>query len=90
MNLLIIRLIIFAVLFYAGLKLYGMYRQHKLDRDAKRNALNRHEGGQMVRCRWCEVHVPESEALRDHEQWFCCSAHRDRYLQEQQGKNDGA
>ena len=30
MNLLIIRLIIFAVLFYVGLKLYGIYRQRKL------------------------------------------------------------
>ncbi|RUR40156.1 PP0621 family protein [Vreelandella populi] len=90
MNLLIIRLIIFAVVFYAGLKLYGMYRQHKLARDAEHEALNRHDGGQMVRCRWCDVHVPESEALRDHEQWFCSSAHRDRFVQEQADKNGGA
>jgi uncharacterized protein len=40
----------------------------------------------MVRCRWCEVHVPEDEALRDQEQWFCSGAHRDRFLQEQQDK----
>ncbi|PRY63007.1 uncharacterized protein B0H98_10911 [Vreelandella songnenensis] len=89
MNLLIIRLIIFAVVFYAGLKLYSMYRQHKLARDAEHQALNRHDGGQMVRCRWCEVHVPETEALRDHEQWFCSSAHRDRFAQEQADKNGG-
>ncbi|PJX13050.1 hypothetical protein CWI66_14510 [Halomonas sp. 141] len=87
MNLLIIRLIIFAVLFYAGLKLYGMYRQHRLSQ--QQPAPPRHEGGQMVRCRWCDVHVPESEALRDHEQWFCCSAHRDRFLQEQRDRDDG-
>ncbi|WP_311064878.1 PP0621 family protein [Halomonas sp. DWK9] len=82
MNLLIIRLIIFAVLFYAGLKLYGIYRQRKLTH--QQQTPTRHEGGQMVRCRWCDVHVPESEALRDAEQWFCCSAHRDRFLQEQE------
>lgn len=87
MNLLIIRLIIFAVLFYAGLKLYGMYRQHHLSQ--QQPPAPRHEGGQMVRCRWCDVHVPESEALRDHEQWFCCSAHRDRFLQEQRDRDDG-
>jgi len=89
MNLLIIRLIIFAVVFYAGLKLYGIYRQRKIEHEAQHKQVNRHEGGKMVRCRWCEVHVPEDEALRDHEQWFCSSAHRDRFLQEQQDK-DGA
>jgi len=87
MNLLIIRLIIFAVLFYAGLKLYGIYRQRKLEHDEKSKPLNRHEGGKMVRCRWCDVHVPEDEALRDQEQWFCSGAHRDRFLQEQQDKD---
>ncbi|WP_249978458.1 PP0621 family protein [Vreelandella olivaria] len=84
MNLLIIRLIIFAVLFYVGLKLYGIYRERRLSHE--QSTLKRHEGGQMVRCRWCDVHVPEDEALRDSEQWFCSSAHRDRFLQEQQDK----
>ncbi|WP_447926984.1 PP0621 family protein [Vreelandella sp. EE27] len=85
MNLLIIRLLIFAVVFYVGLKLYGMYRQHKLSQ--KTAAPERVEGGAMVRCRWCEVHVPESEALRFEEKWFCSAAHRERYIQEQ--KKDG-
>lgn len=88
MNLLIIRLIIFAVVFYAGLKLYGIYRQRKFEHEEQNKQVNRHEGGKMVRCRWCEVHVPEEEALRDNAQWFCSSAHRDRFLQEQQDKDD--
>ncbi|RUR25681.1 hypothetical protein ELY33_17585 [Vreelandella andesensis] len=86
MNLLIIRLIIFAVLFYVGLKLYGIYRERRLSHQPSEP--KRHEGGQMVRCRWCDVHVPEEEALRDNEQWFCSSAHRDRFLQEQKDKQD--
>lgn len=89
MNLLIIRLIIFGVLFYVGLKLYGMYREHKLSHDQNKPP-TRHQGGQMVRCRWCDVHIPEDEALRDREQWFCSSAHRDRFVQEQQNKDGGA
>ncbi|WP_104205170.1 PP0621 family protein [Billgrantia saliphila] len=84
MNLLIIRLIIFAVLFLAGLKLYRMYRQWKLDHDDSMADDNHRVEGQMVRCAWCSVHVPESEALRDKGEWFCSSAHRDRYLQERQ------
>ncbi|MEQ5803186.1 PP0621 family protein [Halomonas sp. H10-9-1] len=89
MNLLIIRLIIFAVLFLAGLKLYRMYRQWKLDReelleDDRESA----RGNRMVRCAWCQVHVPEGEAQRARGEWFCSSAHRDRFLQEQQEKGD--
>jgi len=83
MNLLLIRLIIFAVLFLAGLKLYRMYREWKLAQEDDPD--EQQSGGQMVRCAWCQVHVPETEAVRDKSagEWFCSSAHRDRYLQEQ-------
>ncbi|MGR2740043.1 PP0621 family protein [Billgrantia sp. Q4P2] len=83
MNLLLIRLIIFAVLFFAGLQLYRMYREWKLDREAQLPGDSHEEGGQMVRCAWCKVHVPEADALREQGEWFCSSAHRDRFLQEQ-------
>ncbi len=36
------------------------------------------EIGQMVRCRQCGLHVPEQEALRRGEDWFCSSEHRDQ------------
>ncbi|QOR40295.1 hypothetical protein HNO52_18560 [Billgrantia diversa] len=83
MNLLLIRLIIFAVLFFAGLKLYRMYREWKLDHESQLDGESQQEAGQMVRCAWCKVHVPEADALRDQGEWFCSSAHRDRFLQEQ-------
>ncbi|MFP4138876.1 MAG: PP0621 family protein [Halomonas sp.] len=89
MNLLIIRLIIFAVLFFAGLKLYRMYREWKLDREQLLEGDREGpEGGQMVRCAWCRVHVPEAEALREKGEWFCSGAHRDRYLQEQKQQHE--
>ncbi|WP_404295811.1 PP0621 family protein [Halomonas sp.] len=85
MNLLIIRLIIFAVVFFAGIKLYRMYQGWKLDREELLESDDtRQEGGQMVRCNWCKVHVPESDAIREQGEWFCSTAHLDRYLQEQQ------
>ncbi len=83
MNLLIIRLIIFAVLFFAGLKLYRMYREWKLGQEGQLEDGSHQEGGQMVRCTWCKVHVPEADALREQGEWFCSSAHRDRFLEEQ-------
>ncbi|PMR75889.1 PP0621 family protein [Billgrantia endophytica] len=83
MNLLLIRLIIFGLLLFAGLKLYRMYRAWKLEREELLENDPDQEGGKMVRCTWCQVHVPETEALRDKGEWFCSSAHRDRYLEEQ-------
>lgn len=79
MNLLIIRLIIFAVLFWAGLKLYRMYREWQLERDQPR----RIDDGQMVRCDYCRVHLPENDALRQGNQWFCSLEHRDKFLEKQ-------
>ncbi|MEQ6889684.1 PP0621 family protein [Halomonas sp. CS7] len=90
MNLLLIRLIIFAVLFVAGLKLYCMYREWKLDRDGPQPEGDE-TGNRMVRCRWCQVHLPEDDALRVHGDWFCSGDHRDKYLSEQteeQNKDD--
>jgi len=81
MNLLLIRLIIFAVLFFAGLKLYRMYREWKLDREGPQQAGDA-EGNRMVRCSWCQVHLPEDDALRERGDWFCSSDHRDKYLAE--------
>lgn len=81
MNLLLIRLIIFAVLFFAGLKLYRMYREWKLDRESPQLDGDA-QGNRMVRCSWCQVHLPEDDALRERGDWFCSGDHRDKYLAE--------
>ncbi|QEA38842.1 hypothetical protein FGL86_06970 [Pistricoccus aurantiacus] len=82
MNLLIIRLIIFGVLLYAGLKLYRMYREWARERDADQSS-RRLDDGHMVRCTYCHVHLPEEDALRERGEWFCCLDHKHRYLEEQ-------
>ncbi|SEM20853.1 PP0621 family protein [Halomonas daqiaonensis] len=82
MNLLLIRLILFAVIFIAGLKLYRMYREWKLDREGPSEGDNV-QGNRMVRCSWCQVHLPEDDALRERGDWFCSGDHRDKYLAEQ-------
>ncbi|MEQ6918776.1 PP0621 family protein [Halomonas aquatica] len=83
MNLLLIRLIIFAVLFVAGLKLYRMYREWKLDQAGTQQDGSA-PGNRMVRCRWCQVHLPEDDALRERGEWFCSADHREKYLSERQ------
>ncbi|MGC3874144.1 PP0621 family protein [Halomonas sp. GXIMD04776] len=86
MNLLIIRLIIFAVLFWAGLKLYRMYREWQSERNDDQP--HRLDDGQMVRCSYCRVHLPEDEALRRGDQWFCSHEHRDKFLEQQRPSDD--
>lgn len=38
-------------------------------------------GERMVKCRSCDVHLPETDALREGEDWFCSKAHRQAWLQ---------
>ncbi|MCG7601904.1 hypothetical protein MHM84_19345 [Halomonas sp. McH1-25] len=83
MNLLIIRLVIFVVLFWAGLKLYRMYREWKLSQDEETHRQQQLDNGRMVRCSFCRVHLPEDEALSQEGRWFCSREHRDRFLERQ-------
>lgn len=83
MNLLIIRLIIFVVLLWAGLKLYRMYREYRRERDELSQREQRNlDNGRMVRCAYCQVHLPEDDALHQGDRWFCGPDHRDRFLEE--------
>ncbi|OQW93692.1 MAG: hypothetical protein BWK79_09790 [Beggiatoa sp. IS2] len=34
------------------------------------------QGGEMVRCGYCELHIPKQEAICMDEQIFCCEEHR--------------
>jgi uncharacterized protein len=36
-------------------------------------------GGKIVKCCYCELHLPEREALRQHDKWFCCAEHAKSY-----------
>jgi uncharacterized protein len=34
----------------------------------------------IVRCAQCDVHLPEEDAVRDGEAWFCTMAHKQAWL----------
>jgi uncharacterized protein len=36
--------------------------------------------GKIVRCKQCDVHLPETEAVREGDEWFCTQAHRQAWL----------
>ena len=33
------------------------------------------EGGAIIRCAWCGVHVPEAEAWREGDRYYCTRQH---------------
>jgi hypothetical protein len=35
--------------------------------------------GQMVRCAYCSVHIPERESFKKNKTHFCCEQHRQLY-----------
>jgi uncharacterized protein len=36
--------------------------------------------GKVVRCKHCDVHLPDTEAVREGDEWFCTQAHRQAWL----------
>jgi uncharacterized protein len=32
--------------------------------------------GRMVRCQYCDLHIPEAEAVHGHDGWYCSDEHR--------------
>lgn len=36
----------------------------------------------MVRCSYCQVHLPEQDAIRQDDDWFCSQAHRQAFLKD--------
>ena len=58
-----------------------IYRFWKSLRPAQpKTARDRLEAEQMVRCRFCDVHVPKHTAIGDGSAWFCCDSHQREFL----------
>ena len=43
--------------------------------------------GQMVQCHHCGMYLPEPEALRGGDHWFCSIKHRDAHRQDASGNS---
>ncbi|MDR2213688.1 MAG: hypothetical protein LBE21_08710 [Pseudomonadales bacterium] len=37
-------------------------------------------GVKVVQCRYCSLYLPEPEAQRQNNEWFCCAEHAKLYL----------
>jgi len=69
----IFRLIILGLLIWLGFRLYKRFFAKKsVASDNKARIADN-----MVRCKHCGIHVPENEALRKGEDFYCCKNHLD-------------
>ena len=62
-------IVIIALLIYRLLKrwLASLPRESKKEPD---------KIGRMVRCQYCDLHIPEAEAVHGHDGWYCSDEHR--------------
>jgi uncharacterized protein len=61
-------------------------RKQELRERRKAAAAEQLAGGKIVRCKACDVHLPEQDALREGDNWFCSQAHRQAWLASNQNQ----
>lgn len=80
MSLLIVRLVVFVLLFWVGFRLW-QYWQTQLNRhntNQSNNTINKNQDNSetMVCCAQCKVHLPKSSAIKAGEHYFCSHEHQ--------------
>ncbi|MGA0806936.1 MAG: PP0621 family protein [Pseudohongiellaceae bacterium] len=71
------RLLALALLLWIGwflLKNWLARQRKAADTPARRLA------GKVVKCRHCDLHLPEADAVPEGDDWFCSQAHRQAWL----------
>lgn len=76
MSLLIVRLVVFVLLFWAGFRIWQYWQNHQIT--SNNNQLDKNADGSetMVRCEECKVHLPQGSAIKAGEYYFCCPEHQ--------------
>lgn len=70
-HMILIRIILFCLLL---LVFFGVVRLIRGARGPKQ--IDHREGGNMVPCAYCALHVPEDQAIQEGEAWYCSEEHR--------------
>ncbi len=70
----LIKLLILLALGYVA---YTVWRRMKAVPTDRQRQTPRSQAPRMVRCAQCQLHLPETLALRQDDKWYCCSEHRD-------------
>lgn len=72
------------LLFTIGFLVYRIYRIVTGPRVSEETP-RKLAGEQMVKCAFCDVHVPQADAVRDEDRWYCCEEHMKRHREARGG-----
>jgi len=82
MSLLIVRLVVFVLLFWAGFRIW-QYWQAKQQLLGEKSSSQNNDGSEiMVRCEKCQIHLPQGNAIKAGEYYFCCQEHQESFEKE--------
>lgn len=65
----LIRLIVIALIIYLVLRIFKNWSANK------KSTISKPEETKMVRCKVCQLHIPENEALQKAGEFYCSQEH---------------
>ncbi|QEP43692.1 hypothetical protein D5085_11535 [Ectothiorhodospiraceae bacterium BW-2] len=74
-----IRLLIIGLIIWLLLRLYRGWQQKQQQLPQERRSPR--QIGTMVRCDYCGLHIPDTEAIISDKSHFCCEQHRKQHQQ---------
>lgn len=79
MGFILFRLIIFIGVVWLGIRLLKAFNRKKLE-SQQQTPQGNERPQQMVQCRYCNLHLPQNDAVKHESLWFCCHEHRQHFL----------
>lgn len=79
------RLVALALLVWIAWFMWRNYRvkaRQQQSRRGKGRVPAKVPGERIVKCLSCDLHLPEAQALREGDAWFCSKAHRRAWLEQ--------
>ncbi|MEX2367511.1 MAG: PP0621 family protein [Pseudohongiellaceae bacterium] len=73
----LIRILIFIMVIWL---IWRMIRNYQVKQQQAREASGKLDQKKMVRCEFCNVHLPQSDAVSEKDLWFCNQSHKSKYL----------
>lgn len=72
----LIRLLTILLLVWLAWFLYKNY----LNKQTRHQQNRKLEAGRIVKCQYCDLHLPETQALQHDSAWFCTRDHMQAFL----------
>ncbi len=61
--------------------LWFVAKNYLRKQEMRERARGKPQVARIVRCKQCDIHLPEPEAVHDGDDWFCTPAHKQTWLE---------